>query len=190
MVVISRCFIPVNTVARMVVTVPDKAQFETGFTIWVASVCNLAGQVGCRIIFCCSEATRQAIAGAIVRGKYGVRAEYRQMDAWDDFVLLSSRIKEDDLFVVVSARRASLSHSSELDTLPDFLHKYFSRNNLIVIYPEQFGDEPEILTMADVLSTDMVTAPSPLWLRIRAAYRKMLNIRRSGRKSESKDMDL
>ena len=190
MVVISRCFIPVNTVARMVVTVPDKAQFETGFTIWVASVCNLAGQVGCRIIFCCSEATRQAIAGAIVRGKYGVRAEYRQMDAWDDFVLLSSRIKEDDVFVVVSARRASLSHSSELDTLPDFLHKYFSRNNLIVIYPEQFGDEPEILTMADVLSTDMVTAPSPLWLRIRAAYRKMLNIRRSGRKSESKDMDL
>ena len=190
MVVISRCFIPVNTVARIVVTVPGKAQFETGFTTWVASMCNLAGQVGCRIIFCCSDATRQAIAGAIVRGKYGVRAEYRRMDEWDDFVLLSNRIKEDDLFVVVSARRASLSHSSELDTLPDFLQKYFAQNNLIVIYPEQFGDEPEILTMADVLSTDMVAAPSSLWLRIRRAYRKLLNMRKTGRSNESKNIEL
>ncbi len=184
MVVISRCFIPVNTVARIVVAVPDKAQFETGFSAWVASVCNLAAQVGCRLIFCCSADTRRALGGVIAKRRYGVRSEYRQMDEWDDFLLLSSRIKDDDLFIVVNARRASLSHTSDLDALPDFLQKYFSRNNLIVIYPEQFGEQPEILTMADVLSTDIVAAPSTLWLRMRAAYRSLLQSKKHSRNEE------
>ncbi|MDE6263722.1 MAG: cation:proton antiporter [Paramuribaculum sp.] len=184
MVVISRCFIPVNTVARIVVAVPDKAQFETGFSAWVTSVCNLAAQVGCRLIFCCSADTRRAVGGVIARGRYGVRSEYRQMDEWDDFLLLSSRIKDEDLFIVITARRASLSHTSDLDTLPDFLQKYFSRNNLIVIYPEQFGEQPEILTMADVLSTDIVAAPSTLWLRVRAAYRSLLQLKKHPRTEE------
>lgn len=184
MVVISRCFIPVNTVARIVVAVPDKAQFETGFSIWVASVCNLAAQIGCRLIFCCSADTRRAVGSVIARGRYGVRSEYRQMDEWDDFLLLSSRIKDEDLFIVITARRASLSHTSDLDTLPDFLQKYFSRNNLIVIYPEQFGEQPEILTMADVLSTDIVAAPSTLWLRVRAAYRSLLQLKKHPRTEE------
>ena len=112
------------------------------------------------------------------------------MDEWDDFVLLSNRIREDDLFIVINARRASLSHTSELDSLSGFLQKYFARNNLIVIYPEQFGDEPESLTMADVLSTDIVSAPSPLWRRMRAAYRSMLNLRKPGRGSDSHDIEL
>ena len=167
MVVISRCYIPVNTVRRIVVSVPDKAQFETGFATWVMSVCNLASQVGCRIIFCCYADTAKNIRAVIWRGKFAIRSEYRIMEQWDDFILLANKIKEEDLFIVVNARRASLSHSADLDTLPDFLQKYFQQNNLIVIYPEQFGDQPETITMADTLSTDIVSSPSSLWLRVR-----------------------
>lgn len=171
MVVISRCFIPVNTLSRIVVAVPDKAQYETGFAAWVCSLGSLAAQLGCRLIFCCYDETRKAIATVLARGRFGVRSEYRTMQQWDDFILLANKILDDDLFVVVNARRASVSHTGELDTLPEFLQKYFAQNNLIVIYPEQFGDEPEIMTMADTLSTDIVVEPSPLWLRLRAFYR-------------------
>lgn len=171
MVVISRCFIPVNTVSRIVVAVPDKAQYETGFAAWVVAIANLAGQLGCRAIFCCSGATRQAIATVIASGRHDVRAEYRLMEQWDDFILISNKILDDDLFVIVNARRASLSHNSELDSLPEFLQKYFSQQNLIVLYPEQFGEESDVLTMAETLSTDIVTAPSPLWLRLMAIYK-------------------
>lgn len=171
MVVISRCFIPVNTLSRIVVAVPDKAQYETGFAAWVGALGSLAAQLGCRLIFCCYEETRKAIAAVLARGRFGVRSEYRAMQQWDDFILLANKILDDDLFVVVNARRASVSHTGELDTLPEFLQKYFAQNNLIVIYPEQFGDEPEIMTMAETLSTDIVVEPSPLWLRARAFYR-------------------
>jgi len=171
MVVISRCFIPVNTVRRIVVAVPDNAQYETGFTAWVGALASLAGQLGCRVVFCGTTATKQAIATVIAGRRYDVRAEYRLMEQWDDFIIMSNRIGDEDLLVIVNARRASLSHSSDMDALPEFLQKYFSRHNLMVIYPEQFGESSDIMTMAETLSTDIVSAPSPLWLRLRAVYK-------------------
>lgn len=171
MVVISRCFIPVNTVRRIVVWVPDKAQFETGFVHWVKSIGNLTRQLGCRVIFCCSAATRQCIAAVLRAGRYEIRSEYRLMDQWDDFILLSNKIGDDDLFVVVSARRASVSFTSDMDALPEFLRKYFSANNLIVLYPEQFGEEVITPELGDAMSTDIQSMPSPVWIKIRNSYR-------------------
>lgn len=171
MVVISRCYIPVNTVRRIVVSVPDKAQYETGFAHWVKSIGNLTRQLGCRVIFCCSAQTRRYIMAVLRAGRYGIRSEYRLVEAWDDFVLLANKIHDDDLLVVVSARRASVSFTSDMDALPEFLRKYFSQNNLIVIYPEQFGEEAPVLAMGDAMSTDVESAPIPLWLKIRNAYR-------------------
>lgn len=171
MVVISRCYIPVNTVRRIVVSVPDKAQYETGFAHWVKSIGNLTRQLGCRVVFCCSAETRRYIMAVLRAGRYGIRSEYRLVEAWDDFVLLANKIQDDDLFVVVSARRASVSFTSDMDALPEFLRKYFSQNNLIVIYPEQFGEEAPVLAMGDAMSADVESAPIPLWLKIRNAYR-------------------
>lgn len=174
MVVISRCYIPVNTVRRIVVAVPDKAQYESGFSRWVCAVANLARQLGCRIIFCCSGDTRRSIAAVLRINRFTIRSEYRDIEQWDDFILLANKILDEDLFVVISARRASVSFSSEMDGLPEFLRKYFSQNNLIVIYPEQFGEEAVVPVVDDALSSDVVTAPSPLWLKLKDIYRSGL----------------
>lgn len=166
MIVISRCFIPVNTVTRIVVAVPEKAEYETGFVRWVSSLGNLAREIGCRIIFCCYAPTRLAVQAGLRHGGYDIRAEYRTIEAWDDFILLSNKILPDDLFVVINARRTSVSFTSDMDTLPQFLQRYFGSNNLLVLYPEQFGDESPAPTMAETLSTNVVSAPSPLWLSL------------------------
>lgn len=171
MVVISRCYIPVNTVRRVVVAVPDKAQYESGFSRWVNSLGCLARQLGSRIIFCCTAPTRKAIESVLRAGRFTIRSEYRTVEEWDDFILLANKIIDDDLFVVVSARRASVSFHPDMDALPEFLRKYFAGNNLIVIYPEQFGDETPVAVVDDVMTTDVVTPPSALWLKIREWYR-------------------
>lgn len=185
MVVISRCFVPVNTLRRIVVLVPDRAQYETGFVRWVHSIGNLTRQLGCRVIFCCTAETRRFVSGALRAGRYDIRSEYREIEEWDDFILLSNKIKPDDLFVVVSARRTSVSFTSDMDTLPDFLRKYFADNNLLVIYPEQFGAEAQSMEIADAMSADMESAPMPLWLKIKTAYRSW----RAGRKRPSGRID-
>ena len=111
------------------------------------------------------------------------------MEEWDDFILLANKIKDDDLFVVVSARRTSVSFTSDMDTLPEFLRKYFSSNNLLVIYPEQFGDDVHMVEIADTMSADMESAPMPLCLKLNSAYQTW----RAGRRrpyGQSDDRDL
>lgn len=178
MVMISRCFIPVNTLTRIVVAVPDKAEFETGFARWVCALGNLARELGCRIIFCCYATTRRAIEAVLRQRGYDIRSEYRNVEEWDDFILLANKILDDDLFVVVNARRASVSFTSDMDTIPEFLQRYFSSNNLLLIYPEQFGAESAVPTMAETLSADVTAAPSPLWLGIMKYYRAAINFRK------------
>lgn len=179
MVVISRCFIPVNTMTRIVVVVPEKAQFETGFGDWVRSLGNLASQLGCRLIFCCHPDTERAIRSVLRRGRYAIRSEYRTIEQWDDFILLANRILDDDLFVIINARRGSVSHSSDLDTLPGFLQRYFSTNNIIVLYPEQFGEQMEEMTITDTMTADIVSVSSPFWNRMSNYYRRLQQYKRN-----------
>lgn len=191
MVIMSRCFIPVNTVTRIVVAVPPMAQFETGFSRWVRAIGNLTCEVGCRVIFCCHPDTQPLIRGVLHRSRYDIRHEYRDVERWEDFVLLSNRILEDDLFVVVSARESSVSHNDDMADVPGFLQKHFSRNNLIVLYPEQFGQAEPMNTFVDPMSSDIHSVPSPLWFKLHGAYRKLVQVKKSIFKREPrKKIDL
>ena len=102
-----------------------------------------------------------------------MRCEFRTVDAWDDFILLSNRILDDDLFVVVGARSTSVSYNSDMAGMPSFLQKYFSRNNLMVIYPEQFGESTPLTSFVDPMASDLASQPSPLWQKLRLRYRRL-----------------
>lgn len=173
MVIITRCYIPVNTITRIVVAVPQKAEFETGFELWVIRLANMAKRIGCRLIFYASVETIPFIKGVIHRNQYEIRSEYAVMNEWDDLVMLTNVVLEDDLFVVVSARRTSISFSSEMDETPNILSRYFGHSNLLVIYPEQFGAVPKLETFSDPIASDLDSTPSELLLRIQAWMRVM-----------------
>lgn len=138
MVIISRCFVPVDTIDRLVVVVPRNAEYETGFRAWVERLGNLASQLGCKMIVIAYGTTADYVKNIIEGCSFGVRLEFRWMESWDDFILLSGDIDDDDLLVVVGARKGSISFSSDLETMPSFLSRHFSNNNLVVIYPKQF----------------------------------------------------
>lgn len=178
MLIISRCFIPANTVTRIVVWAPPKAQYETGFSRWVRAIARLTRQVGCRVIFCCSAEIQPLIRGVIYHENYGIRCEFRTVEQWDDFIMMSTRILDDDLFVVIGARVNSVSYTSEMAEMPSFLQKYFSQNNLVVIYPEQFGEAQALTSFVDPMAADIASAPSPMWLKIKAGWRKAVAVKK------------
>lgn len=179
MIVMSRCFIPLNTVTRLLVAVPKKAQFETGFRRWVQAVGNLGRQIGCRVEFWCDDSAAPLIRTVITQSKLGIRMSFAPVASYDDFVLKSTDINDDDLLIVVSARRSSVSFDGDMDAVPEYLQKYLAGNNLIVIYPGQFGTEPP-MTMAETMATDIVSPPNPVFLfamnqlrRLRKMMRKV-----------------
>ncbi len=174
MILISRCFIPLNTVTRIVVWVPYHAQFETGFSRWVRGLARLTRQLGCRIIFCCCADAQPLIRGVIYRENYGIRCEFDTLEADGDYVLLANKISDDDLFVIIGARANSVSYTSSMAEMPSFLQRYFASNNLLIVYPEQFGEGPSLTSFVDPLSTGIASMPSPLWSRMRNAWRRMI----------------
>ncbi len=190
MVIISRCFMPLNAVTRIVVWVPNKAEYETGFSSWVRAIARLTHQIGCRVIFCCSDDAQPLIRGVIYQGNYGIRCEFRTVEQWDDFILMSNRILDDDLFVVIGARVNSLSYDSTMVEMPQFLQKYFQRNNLLVIYPEQFGDEVSLSSFVDPRAADIVSGPSPLILRVKGWLRAASDVVKMREKKRNKRIDI
>ncbi len=178
MLIISRCYIPLNTVTRIVVAVPRDAQYETGFSRWVRAVARLTRQIGCRVIFCCHSDIQPLIRGVLYQENYGVRCEFRTIDSLDAMILLTGRILDDDLFVVISSRPHSVSYTDEVTEMPSLLQRNFSRNNIIVIFPEQFGEEQPLTSFSDPMASDLSTSPSPLSKHIRIFMRRLRNILR------------
>lgn len=173
MIIITRMFTPVNTVSRIVVYVPAKAEYETGFARWVRCVSRLATQIGCRIVFCCQDGVQPLVRGVLMQENYGVRVEFRSCESWDDFITYAGRVKPEDLLCAIGARPASVSYSDAMADMPGFLQRYFSQNNIIVIYPEQFGEAtvPPV-SFADPVAMDIASAPSPLLRKLRGWLRK------------------
>lgn len=173
MVMLVRCFIPVNTVTRVVVWVPKDAQYETGFSRWVRAISRLTRQIGCRVIFCCAADIQPFIRGVIITENFGIRCEFRTTESWDDFIPLSNRVLDDDLFVIIAAHQQSVSYRAEMAEIPMFLQRNFSRNNLMIIYPEQFGESPNITSFVDPLAGDTGVGASPFTTRLRTFIRTL-----------------
>lgn len=163
MVTMSRCFIPVNTIGRIVVFTPQKAEYETGFRMWVERMGNLATQLSCRAIFMAYADTIPYIRGILSVEGYKIRHEFIELASIDDFIVHSNEVGDDDLLVVIGARRTSVSFSSDLEHIPTFLNRYFSRHNIMVIYPEQFGSHMEMPAPMDSLQQNIPTSPTAAW---------------------------
>lgn len=138
MVIMSRCFVPPETLNRVYVWVPEKAEYETGFQMWIMRLGNLCSQTGSRLILLAGTKTSEYLTAALTEGEYGVRYEIRNNDSWDDFIVNTAEIGDDDLLVVIAARKGSLSWSSDMENFPSFLGRNFTRQNLVIIYPKQF----------------------------------------------------
>ena len=167
MLVISRCYTPVNTVARIIVYAHSNAHYEAGFRQWVMTVGNLAQELGCRIIFCCPQDMHPAIRSVLRREKYSIRALFRNVSDRDDFLLMANKLNDDDLFLWIASRPGSVSWTTDASELPAFISRYFSRNNIIVIYPEISADGMSVQTFADPLAVDFAVGSSSLWMKLR-----------------------
>lgn len=139
MIIMARCFIPLDTIRRIYVYVPKNAQYETGFPEWVARIANLASQLSRSVEFFCHEDARQHIEAYVEEGGYPFGRHYGIMDSWDDFIIMSSQIGDEDLLMVIGARKGSVSHSGDMESLGGYLGKHFARHNLALVIPSQFG---------------------------------------------------
>ena len=139
-IILIRFVQPLNTLRRIQVAVPSRAEFEPGFHRWLERLSRFAGQLDCRIQFHGREESLELIGEYINNRHPNVRAEYTPMGHWNELPQLAATIQEDHMFVVITARKGTISYKNALERLPDELQKYFSGKNLMIIFPDQYGD--------------------------------------------------
>ena len=138
-IILMRFVQPMSTLRRIRVAVPSRAEFEPGFHRWLERLSRLAGQLDCRIQFHGRHESLELIKQYINNRHPNVRAEYTYMAHWNELPQLAAEIADDHLFVVVTARKGTISYKNALERLPDELQKHFSGKNLMIIFPDQYG---------------------------------------------------
>ncbi len=128
---------PFNTLKRMVVAVTPKAELEPGFKHWFSRILTISRAGGLSIHFFADAKTIQELQKINTASANPAVAIYNFFNNWDDFLILSRELKQNDFFVIVSSRKEHISYNQQLEKLPYYLSKYFTNNSFIIIYPQQ-----------------------------------------------------
>ena len=129
---------PRTTVKRHLFIVPEKAEKEAGFQLWMQKLRNLAENSSARIVFYAPASTMQYLRPS--RGKRSSKAEYVVSDCWDDLTALTYETKRDDCLWVVMSRRDRLSYHPAMSKVPGYMEQFFAGHSFVLIYPVQAGD--------------------------------------------------
>lgn len=145
---------PISTIKRHLLVVPPNAEYETGFTFWLVKIWNIAENTGAKIIFYSTLRIIKLIKE--ISQKHPINIEYIEFVNWDEFLILSRDVKNDDNLVVVLSRKNFLSYHTEMQRIPMYLTKHFSSNNFVIIFPVQsvfIHEEKVDLTNSSLIET-------------------------------------
>ena len=148
-VMIAKFLMPVNTLRRINIAVPPKAEYESGFSKWVEHFCRMGNTLGCRVHFFANEETTTLLQILVKKRFSSTMTDFSRLDDWGDLLLLTGQVNYDHLLVIISARRGSISYDPAFERLPAQLGKYFANNSLIVLYPDQLGEPQDMLSFSN-----------------------------------------
>ncbi|MBQ3717026.1 MAG: cation:proton antiporter [Paludibacteraceae bacterium] len=139
---------PINTISRILVAVPRYAEKEHDFISCFGLIRRLSSQIGAKVIFFTNEDTQKALQAFCRRkGKY-LRASYREMEDWEDVLMMAKQMDKDDMIVMINARPSTPSFNPLFEQVPDMLARFFADHSYMVVYPEQETGNavPDLLT--------------------------------------------
>jgi Kef-type K+ transport system membrane component KefB len=128
---------------RILVICPPFSEKEKGFVQWVDKLSLLANELSIPILCFCDKKTRLAMQHALRKKQSGASVTYELFKDWEDFLVLSRHVSEDDIVVFVSSRPESVSYKKFFDQVPAKLEKHYQNNSRIMIYPSQFESRTE-----------------------------------------------
>jgi Kef-type K+ transport system membrane component KefB len=148
---------PLNTNKRMLIALPAYLEYEIGFSHVVNKIRTLAVEMGVNIILFCTTKTQEIFAREMEKSKSSVAVQYRKLDHPEDMFDLSRFVTPNDLFIVASARKGTISYDPYMESLLVKMNRLFKDNNFMLIYPEQHavvmketGMQPQDITLAPI----------------------------------------
>jgi hypothetical protein len=124
---------------RIIIVSPPLSEREFGFETWLKKIAKLAQELTIPIVHFGNKTTQEVIKTKIKKKYSGISITCNLFEEWDNFGTLVKFINNDDLLILVSARKNSISYHNYLDSLPSKLGKLFTENDKIIVYPQQYA---------------------------------------------------
>jgi Na+:H+ antiporter len=151
---LSKIVQPLNSFTRVLVVFTPNATLEPGFKRSIVKVIGILKQIGNNsVIFADYKTTAQF--KDTINDKNSSFYTYNALENFehiDDIV--TKEIKADDLILIISARKQTVSHNFSVDNLQNYLIKNREFQSFVVLYPEIVE-----ATLSNEFS-DIATAPT------------------------------
>jgi len=126
---------PIATIKRHLVIVPEKAEFESGFSFWLAKIWNIALNTGTKIVLYGTKQTISLIQD--IHAAHPIDLEFKVFSDWEDIPTVLREAKDNDNLIIVLSRTNLLSYRPTMAHIPDFLTKHYKGRNFLLVYPSQ-----------------------------------------------------
>jgi Kef-type K+ transport system membrane component KefB len=126
---------PLATHKRLFLIVPALAEEEEGFPLWVSKIEVLSKELSVPVVINCNGVSKKAFLEQFKKLKSDSPVTYKIFQEWNDFLILGRDMQEEDIVVLISARKGSKSFQNVLRGIPAKLEKYFFDKSRIIIYP-------------------------------------------------------
>lgn len=142
-----RAIVNPGTWRKVVVVIPQKAEYEVGFFKWIEHICRIGEQLDCRLKFYGHADTLPYIEDYMKSKHPNVRNEMQEMNHWSSFHNLAQSVDRDNLLVIVTARKGFISYAPYLSSLPQQIATHFSHTSVMLLYPDQWGEPSEAVSI-------------------------------------------
>lgn len=133
-IIISKILQPINTLQRFIVLLSPNSELENGFFRSATKINSLLKQLGVSIYVYGLDQTIRSFATAI-NDKKQTFYKYMPILSFNELDIIN-KVKVDDLFIFLSARKQTLSYDFNLDEMPKKLNKNNEFTSFIIFYPE------------------------------------------------------
>ncbi|TLU82906.1 MAG: cation:proton antiporter [Chlorobium sp.] len=128
---------PLATIRRTILLIPDEAENEIGFSLWMQKVINIVRNTGTRLVVYANK----PLLGILKKSQSWrfFISDYKIFRDWDNFPALAREVQNDDNIIIVMSRKNHLSYHHKMSRIPFYLNKYFRNTSFILVYPVQSG---------------------------------------------------
>ena len=162
-----RSIVTPGTIRRVIIAVPQKAEYEVGFYKWLEHICRIGEELDCHLEYHAHADTLPYIRGYMEKKHSHVRSHYAEMNQWSQFVGLADDLNLGCMFIAVTARPGFISYQNQFEELPMLIHRHFSQVSVMLLFPDQWGEPQESLSVFTPNGTAVQRQPRSLGDMIR-----------------------
>lgn len=139
---ITRFTLPLNVHRHINILCPPFVEKEEGFYKWLGNVFRMASRLNLRLTVFSTTQTFRLIEHFTQQNKISISVSFTEANDIGNLSHTIGKVYPDDIYILISSRKDSISYTPYLDILPRKMIKYLSENSLIFIYPETIKEDP------------------------------------------------